>query len=106
MEKKIIFTENVSNIAKSKGIKCIPAYKINGELIHSIEDKNFLIFEWFEGKPITEEEITLEKCNKIAKELAFLHKIDFSSIKNECNIYYKLNETNFDFYLLKKKMKK
>ena len=105
-KKNIIFTEKVSNIAKSKGIKCISAYEINGELIHSIGDKNFLIFDWFEGKPITEEELTLEKCNIIAKELSLLHRIDFSSIKNECNIYYELDEINFDFYLSKLKNEK
>ena len=100
-KKNIIFTEKVSNIAKSKGIKCISAHEINGELIHTIEDKNFLIFDWFEGKPITEEELTLEKCNKIAKELALLHRINFNEIKNDCDIYYELDEINFDFYLSK-----
>ena len=105
-KKNAIFTEKVSNIVKSKGIKCIPAYEINGELLHSIEDKHFLIFDWFEGKSITEEELTIEKCNKIAKELALLHQIDFSSIKNECNIYYDLDEINFDFYLSKIKNEK
>ena len=30
-KKNKIFTEKVSNIAKSKGIKCISAYEINGE---------------------------------------------------------------------------
>ena len=98
-KKNIIFTEKVSNIAKSKGIKCISAHEINGELIHSIENKHFLIFDWFEGKPITEEELTLEKCNKIAKELALLHRINFNEIKNDCDIYYELDEINFDFYL-------
>ena len=105
-KKNIIFTEKVSNIAKSKGIKCISAHEINGELIHTIEDKNFLIFDWFEGRPITEEKLTLEKCNIIAKELSLLHRIDFSSIKNECNIYYELEEINFDFYLSKLKNEK
>ena len=100
-KKNIIFTEKVSNIAKSKGIKCIPANEINGELIHSIEDKHFLIFDWFEGKPITEEQLTLEKCNKIAKELALLHRIDFGEMKNQCDIYYELDEIKFDFYLTK-----
>ncbi len=100
-KKNIIFTEKVSNIAKLKGIKCISAHEINGELIHSIENKHFLIFDWFEGKPITEEELTLEKCNKIAKELALLHRINFNEIKNDCDIYYELDEINFDFYLSK-----
>ena len=104
--KYAIFSEKVSNFVKSKGIKCIPAKIINGESVHSIEDNHFLIFDWFEGKSITEEELTIEKCNKIAKELALLHQIDFSSIKNECNISYKLNEINFDFYLSKIKNEK
>ena len=88
-KKNVIFTEKVSNIAKSKGIKCISAYEINGELIHSIEDKNFLIFDWFEGCPVTEEELTLDKCNIIAKELSLLHRIDFSSIK--MNVIFIMN---------------
>ena len=100
-KKNIIFTEKVSNIAKSNGIKCISAYEINGELIQSVDNNYFLVFDWFEGKPITEEELTLDKINKIAKELALLHKIDYSSIKNECNIYYELEEINFEFYLQK-----
>ena len=104
-KKNIIFTEKVSNIARSNGIKCIPALLINNELIHSVEDKNFLIFKWFDGRPISEEKLTLEKCNKIAKELALLHKVDFNSIKNECNIYYELDKIDFNFYTQKIKNK-
>ncbi len=105
-KKNIIFTEKVSNIAKKNGIKCIPALEINGQLIQSIGDNHFLIFDWFEGKPINENQLNLEKCNKIAKELALLHKIDFSSIRNECNIYYELEDINFDYYLPKVKTEK
>ena len=97
--KNILFTEKVSNIAKLNGINCIPAKEINKELIHTINNNNFLIFDWFEGRPITEEELTEDKIKKISKELCLLHKIDFSSLKNECDINYELNEINFDFYL-------
>lgn len=100
-KKNIELTEKISNIAKLNGIKCIPAHEINGQLIHSIKNYNFLIFDWFEGKPISDEQLTIEKCNKIAKELALLHRIDFNKVKNECTKYYELDEINFDFYIPK-----
>ena len=103
--KNILFTEKVSNIAKLNGIKCIPAKVLNNELIHSIKNNYFLIFDWFDGKSINENEITDEKIKKIAEELCLLHKIDFSSVKNECDINYELNEIDFDFYLSKIKKK-
>ena len=34
-----------------------------------------------------------------------MHKVDFSSIKDECDIYNELEEINFDFYLSKIKIK-
>ena len=104
--KNILFTEKVSNIAKLNGIKCIPALVINNEIIHSIKDNYFLIFDWFEGKPIIEEELTEDKIKKISKELSLLHKIDFTSVQNECDIFYELEEINFDFYLSKIKNKR
>ena len=99
--KNILFTEKVSNIAKKNGIKCISAIEIKNELIHSIKDNYFLIFDWFEGRPIREAELNEDKIKIIAKELSKLHKIDYSSLKNECDIYYELDEINFDFYLSK-----
>ena len=99
--KNILFTEKVSNIAKLSGIKCIPAKEINNKLIHSIKDNYFLIFDWFEGKSINEEELTEDKIKKISKELCLLHKIDFSKVEKECDIFYELNEIDFDYYLSK-----
>ena len=99
--KNLIFTEKVSNIAKLNGIKCISAIEIKNELIHCIKNNYFLIFDWFEGSPITEKELTEDKIKKIAQELCLLHKIDFSSLEKECDISYELDEINFDFYLAK-----
>ena len=103
--KNILFTEKVSNIAKLNGIKCISAIEINNELIHSINDKYFLIFDWFDGRPINESELTEDKIKTVAKELCKLHKIEYNNLKNECDITYELDEINFDFYLSKIKDK-
>jgi len=103
--KNILFTEKVSNIAKLSGIKCIPAKEINNKLINSIKGNYFLIFDWFDGKAINEEELTEDKIKKISKELCLLHKIDFSEVEKECDIFYELNEIDFDYYLSKIKNK-
>jgi len=103
--KNFLFTEKVSNIAKLSGIKCIPAKEINNKLIHSIKGNYFLIFDWFDGKAINEEELTEDKIKKISKELCLLHKIDFSEVEKECDIFYELNEIDFDYYLSKIKNK-
>jgi Ser/Thr protein kinase RdoA (MazF antagonist) len=103
--KNLIFTEKVSNIAKLNGIKCISAIEINNELIHSINGKYFLIFDWFDGRPINESELTEDKIKTVAKELCKLHKIEYNNLKNECDITYELDEINFDFYLSKIKDK-
>ena len=103
--KNILFTEKVSNIAKLNGIKCISAIEINNELIHSINDKYFLIFDWFDGRPINESELAEDKIKTVAKELCKLHKIEYNNLKNECDITYELDEINFDFYLSKIKDK-
>ena len=103
--KNILFTEKVSNIAKLNGIKCISAIEINNELIHSINGKYFLIFDWFDGRPLNESELTEDKIKTVAKELCKLHKIEYNNLKNECDITYELDEINFDFYLSKIKDK-
>ena len=103
--KNILFTEKVSNIAKLNGIKCISAIEINNELIHSINGKYFLIFDWFDGRPINESELTEDKIKTVAKELCKLHKIEYNNLKNECDITYELDKINFDFYLSKIKDK-
>lgn len=93
--------EKVANIAKEKGVKALPAKIINNSAIQKIDNYYFLIFKWFDGKAISDEELSIDKCKKVAKELAKLHKIDFSDIKKVCSAYYDLDEVDWDFYVEK-----
>lgn len=93
--------EKIANIAKENGVKALPAKIINNSAIQKIDNDYFLIFDWFEGKAISDEDLNIDKCQKVAKELAKLHKVDFSSITNECKAYYDLNEIEWNFYLQK-----
>ena len=96
-----ILAETLSNIAKNNGVKALPAKIINNEILQQIEEHYFLIFDWFEGRAIQDEEITIEKSIKVAKELAKLHKIDFTEFKDKCKAYYDTTEINWDYYIEK-----
>ena len=101
-----IFAETVSNIAKDNNVSCLPAKIIDGEILQQIDGYYFLIFDWFEGKAITDEEVTIEKCEKVAKELLKIHKIDFGKLKEKCKAYYDTNMVNWEFYIEKANNKK
>ena len=99
--KNHILAEKIANIAKSNNINCLPAKVINGITLQEIHGNYFFIFDWFEGKAINEDEITIEHVRKVATLLAKLHNIDFGEIKDECNLGTEISEVNWDFYISK-----
>lgn len=99
--KRHLFAEKVSNFAKQKGVSCLPAKIINDKTIQEVNGYYFLLFDWIEGKAISDEELDFEKCEKVAKELAKLHKVDFGSLKNETESHYEKTEIDWDFYVEK-----
>ena len=96
-----ILAEKIANIAKNYNINCLPAKNINGITLQEIQGNYFFIFDWFEGKAIDENEITIEHVQKVATLLAKLHNIDFGKIKDECNLGNEISEVDWDFYISK-----
>ena len=96
-----VFAEKVANFAKMNGIKCISANIYNAIALQKIDNNYFFVFDWFEGKSITDTEITKDKVIKIAKQLALLHRIDFSSIHNTSNLGVAILEIDWKYYLEK-----
>lgn len=94
-----IVAEKVANIAKQNGVKCLPAKIINNKTIQECEGIYFLIFDWFDGKPISDEEVSIDKCKSIAKELAKIHSISFDEVKQDCRAYYNLELVNWNLYV-------
>jgi hypothetical protein len=72
----------------------------NGSLLQEIDNNYFLIFDWFEGKAITDEEITLDKVKKVAKQLAKLHQIDFNNIPNNSDLGKNVIEIDWNYYCM------
>ena len=100
-KKNHILAEKIANMAKKNTINCLPAKIINGTALQEFEGNYFFIFDWFEGKAINEDEITINHVQKISALLAKLHNIDFGEIKNECNLGTEIIEVNWDFYISK-----
>ncbi|MGN1298774.1 MAG: GNAT family N-acetyltransferase [Candidatus Scatovivens sp.] len=96
-----IFAEKIANLAKENNIQCISANNYNGQVLQEIDGNYFLIFDWFEGKSIKDNEITIDKVKKVAKQLARLHQIDFSSIQNDSNLGKEIVEFDWKYYISK-----
>lgn len=93
------FAEKIANISKEKGVKSLPAKVINNKTIQKVNEYYFLVFDWFDGRAISDEELSIDKVKKVAKELAKLHKVNFEDMKNECKAYYDINEVDWNFYM-------
>ncbi len=94
-----IFAETISNIAKDNEVSCLPAKIINNTILQLVDGYYFLIFNWFDGKPIEDKELTLDKVSKVAKELVKIHNIDFEGQKHKCKAYYENNIIDWNFYI-------
>lgn len=100
-----IFSEKVTEIAKQNGISAIGSKKINNQYIQKVNGSYFMIFDWIEGKVLKAEEITEKHCEIIGQILANIHNIDFSSIENEKDKDFEINEFNWRKYLDLSKVK-
>ena len=101
-----IRAEKIANIAKEKGINCLPAKIIDGITLQELDGNYFLIYDWFDGRAIDEDELTLDHVSKVAKLLAKLHSIDYGKIKDECKLGKEIKEVDWDFYIDKVDNKK
>ncbi len=94
-----IFAEKVSSIAKENGVSCLPAKSIGEEELQEIDGYYFLVFDWIDGKVISDEDLDIYKVKKVAKELAKLHKINYDSLKDMSKAYYNTSVIDWNFYI-------
>lgn len=100
---EIEFTEKINELAYKNGIKSLPAIKLNNTFIQQYEDVHFIIYPYFDGMVILSKEIDLDKCGRLAIELAKIHRLDTSKIEipNSKQIYE--DKIDFKFYYNKTK---
>lgn len=98
-----ILAETISEIAKENGINTIAARRFNGEFIQRVDNNCFLIFNWFDGKPLKTKDITMKHIKDVAMTLAKLHSIDYGEIKSKCHQGIEIIDTDWNYYIDKVK---
>ncbi len=89
-------------------IPILPALTFNGKKMQEINGQYFYLFDFYEGKSLKDEEITIEHCEKTGEFLAKIHSIDKKSRpynRNEINVDWdmlieKLSQNNTELYNL------
>ena len=89
-------------------IPILPALTFNGKKMQEIDRQYFYLFDFYEGKSLKGEEITIEHCRKIGEFLAKIHNIEKKAQpynRSEINVEWdmfikKLSESNTELYNL------
>ncbi len=75
-----VISEKISNLAKDNGIIVSSALLINDNYLTKYDDKYYMVFDFVNGKTLTDEEITIEHCKKIGKILSQIHSLDYRNL--------------------------
>ena len=75
----IVNGERIATIAASY-IPALPAKQLNCSFIHEIGGQYYLVYDWIDGQPLFNENITPLHCKSIGEILGNLHSIDFSHL--------------------------
>lgn len=81
-----VVSEVIANLAKDNGIVVASAQMIDGNYLTSFNNHYYMVFDFVDGKVLTDEEIEIEHCKKIGNILARIHDLDYSSLGLENNV--------------------
>jgi len=96
--KNYIFSEQVANVAYKSGIPALPALIVDGKSIQEVDGQYYLVFPWFEGKPLAPGIINNNKCLVIGELLAKIHNLNFhfeTSLSENDNSLCSINWNNY-----------
>ena len=68
--------DELEEILKLNGISAVYSNVINGNKMHNIDGQYLYVYNWFDGKTLKDDKITIEHCRKIGNVLADIHNID------------------------------
>lgn len=82
----LVISETISNLAKDNGIVVSSALNINGDYLTKFNDIYYMIFDFVDGTILSDDEITVEHCKKIARILSQIHSLDYSKLGLENDV--------------------
>ena len=77
--KQLEINEKISYDLNAKGIHTIPAILVNGKVVQKIKDTYYVIYPWFDGKPLKNSEFSLHYSNQAGSILGKIHKEQISA---------------------------
>ncbi len=101
-----IKSEEISNLAKHSGITVSSAILIQDSYINKFKEQYYMVFEYVEGKILTDDQITVEHCKKIAQALVKIHSLDNSNLNLDKTISEYKSTYLWDEYLKNKNFSK
>lgn len=87
--------DKLEEILKDNNIDAVYSLKFNDKKMQELDGQYFYVYEWFDGKSLKDDEITIEHCKKIGKLLAYIHNIDLK--KDEVKV--KTRNIDFKYYI-------
>jgi thiamine kinase-like enzyme len=94
-----ILAEKVANLAKQNGIPCVPALTIGEKALQEYNGNYYLIYDWFNGKALEDEEVEDYHIEKMAMALANLHNINYGELMKEYSQKDSCNSFDIDYYI-------
>ena len=84
-----VISETIANLAKNNNIPVSCANVINGKYLNELNGKYYMVFDFVNGKTLSDEEITVNHCIKIGNILSQIHSLNYESIglQPEVEIY-------------------
>lgn len=69
-------SEELERLLEKNNISCIYSLEFNGKKMQKIEDQYFYVFDYYDGKSIKDNDITIDHVRKIGKVLSSIHNIE------------------------------
>lgn len=67
--------EEIEALLESRGLPILPALTIDGRKMHCVGGQFLYVFDYFDGAPLTDAEITPDHCREIGAALARIHAV-------------------------------
>jgi thiamine kinase-like enzyme len=84
--------EKMADVFLSKGILIVSAMP---KVVTTIEDKNFIVYPWFDGKSLEGKDVTVEQIRKMAEILAAMHRLKVKSHDIAQPVFYSIARDKF-----------
>ena len=68
--------DKLEEILKDNNIDAVYSLKFNDKKMQELDGQYFYVYEWFDGKSLKDDEITIEHSKNIGKLLSYIHNID------------------------------